>query len=250
MTVVKRYLQCNKRHYIDKDTFKFVSEAERVRPFETDVPFYFWNFNERDEHSVATGFESVGSKLQNVYSVYRRTYCLQLNKLAVSFTNGYNIALIKFFDTSLGGEITIEVNTNFNTVVTNARGRNRVKIIGVDHTLSSGSSTQKYHTKYGSGPLAEKLFARVPNHYFQEANGVGMFSYGIKGTQYPIEYKGKTLNGTCYALLCGSWAVLLGDDMTFDAIVSLSSVSFEKLCIERILYTTNTYLLKVMTLIK
>ena len=77
----------------------------------------------------------------------------------------------------------------------------------------------------------------------------GYYHFGILPTKYALEYKNKELKQTSYALLCGTWAVLLSDDLNFDSCVALSGASRDKLQIESIFYTVNPFFVKAMALL-
>lgn len=90
--------------------------------------------------------------------------------------------------------------------------------------------------------------AKNPNRLIQEC-----FCYGISSEQYDIDYHGKHLNGRSYALLCGTWAILLTDELEFDSLVLLQGVVHgitgvpgAVLLVDRFIYTVNPYVLKIM----
>lgn len=73
-------------------------------------------------------------------------------------------------------------------------------------------------------------------------------SYGVPPTQLSVSYKDRPFGGKCYALVCGTWGILLGDDFSFDALVTFSGYNNKHLDVDRVVYTTNTYISKFVVL--
>lgn len=245
-----RYLQATKHHWVCLDNYKFITEAMRVTPFDIDVPFYLWEFAEQGEHSIATGFENDNGVLRNSISRYHCVHKFELNGFTVQFTNGYDCADVLFFQPQKDDWVSVSVLAS--PVITSAisRGQKRVRIIGVDYTVSIDDDVRIHRSNFGISQQDAKRFARISGLRQHTTNNIGVMCYGLKNTQYNIDYKGHELNGSAYALLIGTWAIILDDDLSFDSVAVLSSATADRLFVERFIYTVNPYIVKVMTLIK
>lgn len=93
-------------------------------------------------------------------------------------------------------------------------------------------------------PIQGVCYSRLQN------SGMSRFPYGLRKKQYRIMYREKWIEGTCYAVLCGTYAVLLNDDLSFHSLGLLCGCTSDALNIDRFIYTTNTFISKLMTLVK
>lgn len=70
--------------------------------------------------------------------------------------------------------------------------------------------------------------------------------YGLSKHKYSVEYKGRELRGSCYAVLIGVVAVLLKDDFSFDSLVLLKGATPYNLDVAKVIYSVNTHVIKVI----
>lgn len=228
-------------HLLDLETFKFHRIHE---PFYASVPYWGWDF----------ACETYASW----YNIMERTTTIKLNNLEIQF-DGYSLAplhydekwfvKLKFKHEFLGKwmEIELEVSPLFNDPPV-GQG---MRLIEVNYVMEIDGSLRRHKSTFQRSPF---------DPHFKCINtllrmGIGkptpdMFMFGIKDLPYHVRYKGKILNGKSYALMLGTYAILLGDDMTFDSLVMLSGAENTILGVEHVAYTVNRYVTKVITLFK
>lgn len=251
-----QYLQCSSQWLLGKQDYKFVTMSGKVNPCEIDVPEFFWEYGQDSEHRVGVGFANENGKLVNRYSVLRPVKCISLNGLEVNFTAGFKYANILLFDRIKQANVAITLDVVPNVVSLNAKnGRQMRRLSGISYNMDASGDVQSYYQQYTSKGAPAASFTGVAGLAKAEDtfNGQYKFCYGLPHTPFAVKYKGKELNGKCYALICGSWGILLDDDMSFDALVCFNMVKGQQsliLGISKFLYVTNTYLIKVMTLTK
>lgn len=247
---MNRYLQSSRTSLLDLATFQFIKSKDRKRPFEVSVPFYFWEFKEPEEHRVITVANVLDGLLKNAVSLYRRVSAVQLNDLTIDFIEGFEQVAIKFFDIKRGqpSSILLKCYPHVKSMPSVSR-EPFLESVEYKYVINHGSPHQINDEMYMS------LFS-APSFRFMAGladakAAIGphdKFFYGLAPGQYDIKYKDKWLDGKCYALVCGPWAILLTDDLKFDSLVSLLSATSVSLIIHRIIYTTNTYVTKVAVL--
>lgn len=74
----------------------------------------------------------------------------------------------------------------------------------------------------------------------------GEYPFGLTKRKFTVKIGSHELNGTCYAYLCGVYAILLDDKLNFDSLVVLSMIDDTTLYCEKIIYSLNTYVIKAM----
>lgn len=243
------YLFASKRFLIDKSTHQFIPITRKLSSLEIDIPFYFW--------------ESARSLLRNRTHLLHRTHRIQLNGCSVEFTKfmckgempllDSHSALIKYSSGQTTESYHMNVKPTFGNI--NYIDMNDTQLRCVDYVIwkDMGSvpdfSSDFFGTPTSALPRFNCLYdmGYVKTQY----NAVSdMFFYGLSDQQYQVCYRGKKLNGKSYVMMCGTWGVLLGDDLSFDSIVSFCGVEDGCLYIDNILHTINPYIIKVKTLVK
>lgn len=244
------YIQCSSQWFMDKDICKLVSEAKRVTPYEADIPWYLWKYGDAWEHKIGAGFERVNGELQTTFSVMRKTHTVTLNALSIEFTQEYKHANIRFFDKIKGLPVKLELDANPDTVLTAKNGRKYREILGIGYQIKNDGVAQQYYCGFDKTKKdAFRFIGGLGKHEGASIAG-RRFSYGLTPVPYTVKYMGRELGGNSFAMMCGPWAILLDDDYSFDALVFLKSAKAWDLEVERFVYTTNTYIIKVMTLWK
>lgn len=228
------YLQVTNKHLLDYKTWKFIYKGKAVKPFEVEVPFYLWDFKETTEHRVA--FSKPISRFTKVYSIH-------LKDLMIHFQlYGYKMLVeIKFVDPKSGSwrTMTLRVEPELNEVINPVTEYlcNRV-----DYQLHTGDGVISHHTRFGSSfhtieGLGNKDMYPIQNN---------SFGYGLKEKQFNVEYQGRKLGGKSYVYICGSWGILLSDDFSFDSLVLFTGLVNGTVGVERVLYTINPYVQRVV----
>ena len=170
--------------------------------------------------------------------------------------NGLNIVLHRN-EWSLGN-CYAEVHTN--DAIINAAiqpkevlmgGGNISKRLGAFYQFKVDGRVVEGEVDYGR-EWGDVRFAYLPGLWTQQCQDMrkNKLSYGLRNKQYHVTFKGKRLGGTCYAMMLGLWAILLGDDLSFDSVVMLDGATSDELIVNRFIHTSNPYILKVMTLTK
>lgn len=246
-------MQCASQWLLEEETHKFVPMSKKVSPFEIAVPACLWNFDSKYEHHVASGLEMSGGVLTSAHSVYRKTLDFVLNQVCITLTQGYKHAVIWYYDTLKKVRSKIELDANPNRVVRqNRTGRRYYFLEGIAYQIMHDGRETRVYSQFGPQSTQTKDFMWVPGlaHHDESGPGTKPFSYGLIPQQYDVIYKGHSLNGTSYALVCGPWAILLDDDLMFDTLALLKGIKSRTLDVEQFFYTTNVYIAKMITLLK
>lgn len=243
-----KYQQVSTTHLVQPETFKLISEvpAPSSEPSVIAVPFFFSKFSPDD--TVRWGQYKVKCKTELVFQ-------LSLNQLFVSWENGrdYHKGHLDFKDERTGHQVFMTLDVTTNTAVSYSQVGTDEVFYGVDYRLQSTAFENKvYRQEYRGQDQTDIQFIKVPDLGTRGVYRIGKneFSMGISANQWKVRYRGKLLHGTCYALLCGTWAILLSDDLKFDSLVYLNGVQDGTLLVEEIPYTANPYIIKVLTLSK
>lgn len=233
--VYMKYLQACKKFLLEKETFMFVKEQDIGRPYWIDVPFYLWQFLDKSDTEYTTDVVQTQDGLQSVASIRRKVYNISLNGIDIAFADKYSDVIIKFRD----NEKDIECRIVVNGYSIEQSGN----VSGVDYSVSVNGVQEDIESKFESEPLGDFRFLKVPHLGLRDLQRFGRnkLCAGLSPSQFEVYYKGFRLGGTCYAYICGTWAILLDDDMTFDTLVLLSSISSIKLDVDRFVYTVNPY---------
>lgn len=238
-----RYQQASKTHLIHPETFELVETLPE--PHELAVPFYL---HEIFRPSGVVDWHGVSCQEELVFK-------LSLNELEVEFENGqmYKKAYFDFRDEKIGHRMFMRLKVDTDTVVSYSGGDSNELFYGADYTLNiAGYDAKRYRHEFDSDEWTKQNFYEVPDLGSKGVYRIGKnrFCMGISSRKWNLFYHGKKLSPTCYALLCGTWAILLTDDLKFDSLVYLGGVVPGVLYIEKIAYTVNSYLVKAMTVIK
>lgn len=237
-----RYQQASKKHLILPETFELVEKI--TEPHEIAVPFYLNMFRPSD----IVNWNGVACPVELVFK-------LSLNELEIEFENGkmYKKAYFDFRDETTGHRVFMRLQADTETVVSYSGGDTNELFYGVDYKLdTAGYDPKFYRHDFDSDDWTKQNFCEIPDLGTQSIYRIGhnRLCMGISARKWNLFYHGKKLSHSCYAMLCGTWALLLTDDLKFDALVYLSGAVPGALYIEKIAHTINSYLVKVLTVIK
>lgn len=219
---------------LNKETWKFEKLSSYKGSYvvgeqpDFDVPDCIWSdfwFATLHNNSVKATTDALRA---NVLTHEGRTFwrvdeiefnnLLILTKYADSYTRQVTLM---FPDKVTGQEMSILIN---------ADGFSSMRDIVLDYTLSTDNRNVTAVYKWGDGHCAGRMTT-----FFAD--------------QVTVYYHNKKLNGSCYAVVFGAIAVLLDDELRFDAVVALESMRDMTLGVRKIIYTSNSYLTKAMMLI-
>ena len=223
------YIVGTKQYMIDLETFKFV-KYESGAGLDILRPFYMYEMRVQYPDNE------------------RRTNVVSLNGLDIEFLDhkAWNLGDCKavlHFEDKHGAFHVIGMKVQHNVI-----GPDLVFYYEstVDGKIDQGSMTLR------NPFVGEIKFQYIPGlgrQYSGELKN-SKLHYGIRPKQYAVEYNGKRLGGTSYVMLCGAWAVLLDDNLSFDAVALLNNAQSEIIGVERFIYTDNPYITKLMMLSK
>lgn len=243
----KRYLMLSKQYYIDLDSRKLVTNSEKSNPNNTYIPGYFWGSNINSQ--LAVGFEMKNGKLVNTFSNNLETNVIELYGIRIVFHDLFS-ADVTFYDNR-------------------KHVRHTINIIGYPHYIERRFNSKRTDTIYSDVDLT-MCFDNVAKTFNVNMLNRGMFksigylaqkngektsksnalslNYGMLNNDFRIEYKGRELEGSCYAYIFGVWAILLQDNLSFDALVTLKGYNKDKLVVDDFIYTSNVYIIKILSL--
>lgn len=234
----KRYLMLSNNTYIDLDSWKLLTKTEKSSPNKTYIPEYFWYDDIVENFPV--GMKMENGKLVNSYSNSNiKTDVITLNNIKITL-NGWFSANINFYDSATHKRYNIDI-----------KGRSisgRFVVPCVELTMTYDGNVAVFMVDLTNKDNFKAIGSLANQKIKKEPRGTIPMNYGVLRSQYSIEYSGMVLEGKCYAYLNGVWGILLKDDLSFDALVTFKGYNRSKLIIDRIIYTSNAYLVKVMML--
>lgn len=225
---VNEYLKMADGYIIDLETYKFIPDSQAKGL--VNVPFFLWDTWEPYE----------GMRYSRVKSIH-------LNELHIDFAeNGYFPTIIKYYDNGLKRAVCIELVALAQTVGTFIKDGNRKVLEGVHFLCTVDDVNKNYQMSLSDEPrfwYVHTLGYKEETQYVNDR-----FSYGMREKPFELQYKRQKLKGQYYAVLYGPWAIILSDDLKFDALVFLNGV-MSHLSIEKIVYAANPYFVKLLTLL-
>lgn len=246
-----RYVQAALGYLIDTRTYEIIAGSNREKPCEVAVPFYLWGFEDQDTHvTTSWGIKQTGGGLNKSDDIMRKVYTVKLNNLTVEFIDGYKNVMVKFCDAKRNNWIELDVAVRPTLVSSQAWGGNMREIMGFHFNVQMPNSEADFSYRLTESAWRSPNFRKIPHLAANEIEAIGMneLGFGISPLQYRVMYKLQELDGKTYALLCGPFAILLDDNLRFDSLVALNGVTATTLDVRRIIYSVNTYILKVVSL--
>lgn len=245
------FLQVNERSLLDRETWQIIPMGRRGQQFDIDVPFFFWQFEERDVHRIPTTMQVVNGKLENVYSTFNNVQNIKLNDLSIDFYNStYGLIRVTYFDKKLDKSIAMEINCIPFHEVSNVRGKMAMIVTGMDYEIGmTDKGHMKFHTMFDE---VDQAFARITPLATQRGASYvkNVMSYGMSHVKLSFRYKDQDLKDRYYAFICGVFCVILDDEMRFDSLALLSGVRKGYLYVDKFVHTVNPYIVKIVTLWK
>lgn len=226
------YLQVNKNCVLDCIRWTLLPKDQMQTPSICYVPTELWPYRN----------QSVAKRLANMFKAveYVSTRVLDFSDFQVRASNEaaeiyvhnekhyFRLHWVHSYDISYGFD-------------------NVSVLDGVRYSYTKDGSLEKHFTNF-EGRLEPVRDLVVPKKY-KDLTNVAV-QIGISSTKFGLMYKGKKLNRTSYAFLYGTWAVLVNDKFEFDSLVFLNRVADGTLCIDKVVYSVNPYMVKIMLMIK
>ena len=226
---------------IDRKTFKFCPQTSEALKEGIEVPFYLWYFKGADNHIWRM------NDVQNV--VFTKTDTIELNGLSVKLPgHDYKRGDIVFYDTAQKRQRELTITVQLLT----GGSSHGIVLHGASFGWVLDDDYKELLLQYHQPNWVAPNFCHVASlgRINSGAIGLNTFSFGVNQEKYIVRYRGKKLNGSCYALLCGPWGILLDDDLQFDSLVILNGCTSAVLEIERVAYTVNPYVTKMVMLVR
>lgn len=239
-------LLANKYFAIEQETFKFVPTRYCDEKANIDVPFYFW--------------PAAMKMLPKSYLTQQQT--IELNELSINFKSfviqdgvlffDFHQCLLDFKDRGSSKSLTLVVDPMFGHV--NFLDVYSVQLRDVDYDLYVDEIKIATHrTRFITSQVVtlprfytypELAVLKAKAHSVQDR-----FCFGIISDVSWVVYRGQKLNRKYLIMLCGTYAVLLTDDMKFDSLAVLDQTLHGMIFVDKFLYSVNPYIVKLMTLL-
>jgi hypothetical protein len=235
----------SKQHYRDLETGKIVTKSERINPNTTKIPIFLWGSDTPEK--LAVGFEMGTNGLVNTYSYNTQTNIVELYGIRLVYTDEFS-SILTFYDIRKKERHNIEIKGNPYWVIRQTGRKDRL-IIGIDITMNFDGFEKTFRLDVDGNRGNFKPIGYLGQR-FPETTTKAMstcLNFGMLDRNLSVVYKDKTLDGSCYVLMLGFCAILLRDNLSFDAMVILKGYDKEKIIIDRFIYTSNIYLIKVAT---
>ena len=243
----KRYLMLSKQFFRDLDSGKLVTKSDKLNPNNTYIPKYFWDNSINPQ--LAVGFEMKNGQLVNTFSNNLETNVIELYGIRVVFHNHYS-ADITFYDNRKKARHTINIIGYPHYMQRQVNSKRQDKLYrSIDLTMCFDGVSKTFNVDMLNRQAFKSIgyLAQISDETTSKANTLPL-SYGMLNNDFKIEYKGNILEGSCYAYIFGVWAILLQDNLSFDALVTLKGCDRDKLIVDKFIYTSNAYIIKIITL--
>lgn len=248
------YLKVSQTCVLNLADYSFIEESfltGRAKEQEVHVPPALWQFDDKESHCVNRWYKAVNGKTQRTTIKYVYSKAIRFRHMAIEFVDLYKRVNIKFTDPKTGLLIYIQLS------ISPYKGRVGVGLTSANRTLGAyclakinGDFLEHTYRFEAVGRGHPNFRSIIDFAEFEHNYGDNHFMLGLSQNPYDVYYKSKLLNGQSYALLCGNWAVILGDDFTFDSLCYLDGADENKLYVNKFVYSVNTYILKIMTMWK
>lgn len=246
------HLLANTQFAIDTETWKFFPVTGKALLPEVMVPFYLWGYGGSNNISVSN-IEYKNKKGEYIRDklTYRKCFSFELNGIKIRFLHAdYKDCFVQFEDNGkpININLTVRPVTRQSSVGQFVIGDLR----SARYTVDINNVTQHHESVYHySGQKDGTPFKRV---WTLGNRGIPEYldsypHFGISKNQFTVHYKNRVL-GQCYAMLCGFWAILLDDDLSIDSVCALEAVGYDALYVDKFFYSVNSYVVKMMVLLK
>lgn len=240
------YLMLCEDMYYNQETGEVVSFSALPRPVRVSIPFWLWSFRE----SLGRGVDNGGHITGEDFELFSVT-CMRLNNCQITATKRFGSIMVEFFDKKQNKNVHLKVAIERDNLGILRDKLHRTAamrhFVWVDGEYRS---SRNYRLKFDTGSKAAKCMTGLSECFTREARTEAMdvFSYGFCKQKFSVVYNGRCLEKEYHAFLCGTWAVLLNDDLSFNSVVVVNDVRPYSLVVENILYTVDPYLVRMHVL--
>lgn len=240
------YVQVCKEYVVDQDTFTFLHANELMMRGKDriDIPPYLWRVSGAAEQAADAIEDHCIGWPTNM------TNHVSLNKLAVAFNIAPNYVeiLIKFFDKKSWDDKVI--TAKYQTAGTVAAD---VALVNYEITVDGKTTAFQYVPTKPRWSFPQFCHVTGLSHFKLSNIGNAFVPFGLMPWEWHAMYQDRPMGGACFALLCGTCAVLLDDKLSFDSFCLLNGVSASRddlpeINIGKFIYTVNTYVAKFIAI--
>lgn len=258
-----QYVQVNKSYVLDTKTNK-LQPMSGLHGVGIDTPWWLWP----DRANVTTlsikgnTYHQVDmAKLCNLAilaEVNHNSYGATVGKIRSDPTSETEFRpIIKFKDAKTGEVIMITIDiiaaiSGNDMAHPKGKGANAIYpaiVSGITYNLVTSHGARRYITSFQDSLNGFTAIKNLPNLAFFRDDILSdsfVYNFGLSERQFEVIYQGRPLEGTCYAYMFGTLAVLLRDDFSFDSLVALKGCRDGVLKVERFMFSTNDFIKSLM----
>lgn len=223
------YLQTSDKWLIDRENWEFVEAISLLgKKEDIEVPFFFWNHGGKDTVTTKTVFGQPGNR-------YQRVYNMKLNGFSVKF----NISCDDVKLVLPNKTFTVRTDSELAPSFGSAGG---MRLLGVGFKFITDDKTTAF-THYFDG----RDYISAWGLYISRYENIAL-SYGISSLKFDVYFLGTQLKGKRHVFFIGAWCILLDDKFHFEAIGIFKEIHGLDVRLDKIIYTENPYIVKVVTL--
>lgn len=227
-----RYRAINLWWLVNPETWEIVNIEDRQRGIEIDIPYILWEWGSIDSYYMP------GSS-----DICHRVYKMELNGLEVAIPVSGGGSIVRFKDKDKEHKIKV-MKSHIMTPYESAP-----RIHATNYACYVDGECKEYSTSHWSFEREFKFIKGLLSAYPMQSCKDRLF-HGIKESKYHLVYRETPIQHDCYALMMGTWAILLTDKFEFDSLVILREANQVELVIDSIVYTMNPYMTKIMVMVK
>lgn len=240
------YIQVSQNLLVPYGENKLIYEDEKVKPFIIAVPSVMWRHPDPKVFVVPHG-------------QYNRVYHIEIANWEIQYRHGVDNVIIQYLDRKSEDWYSFELLTMANSTGYHLGREMQENLAGIQFRFSDTEKTSAYHIElvssqmhwWNSGALSVRFRAiselMTPR---EEQFYNNTLRYGLRQEPYKIMYRGTILKRKYMAFVSGFWALLLDDNLEFDSIAYLRGTDEDTLYVDKFAYTADSYIAKVVTMIK
>lgn len=240
------YLQADRSHLVDLDTFEFVQLELRKAPAEIFVPEHFWRFNAAAmhfEHDIRGGRALIEP------TTYKKVVVFPLNNLQIEIFGMSNTRFVLSYQDK-DVENSIEVSYTAHSMCVYGDINNQATLKGVSFYAVLYDKFDQFNVVFDSDKVTTH-YHRLENLALIPTTGnyPDKMCIGLSHNKYRVLYRGRDLY-SCYAFVIGPCAILLKDNLEYDSVVLLNGAKQGVLYADAIVHSVNPRAVKMKILQK
>lgn len=235
------YLQVDKSHLVDLDTFEFVQIELREAPAQIYVPEHFWHFNAADTHFE---HDTRDGRVLIEPTTYKKVVVFPLNNMQIEVFGMSNTRFVLSYRDK-GIENSIEVSYTAHSMRVFSDISNQATLKGVSFYEVLYDKFDQFNIVFDGDKVATHYnrldgLALIPT----TGNYPDKMCIGLSHNKYRVLYRGRDLY-SCYAFVIGPCAILLKDNLEYDSVVLLNGAKQGVLSADAIVHSVNPRAVKM-----